>query len=139
MFWLCCVVRSQAAARDSWNKLDEWSDAPRSPLEKQARRIARGIKAGVVDDQDARDREAQARAEAAERYQRQQAEVRRAWEELLESAKVKAKEQLRRSTFGDAYGAWRTSREIRSFCDALEAAIPNEEPAEQASLRAWIA
>ena len=87
--------------RDGWQERggsnrDEWDDAPKKPLSDQIATIARAIKKGVIDDQDAHARAEQARAEAQERHEKQRAEQQQAWEAQRQKATAKAAEQLRR-------------------------------------------
>ncbi len=76
---------------------DTWSDEKKKPLERQVRDIARAIKKGVVDDDDALEREKQRRAEAHETYEREQAEQRRAWENIRDQARKKGAPRTARS------------------------------------------
>lgn len=131
-------------AREGWEstggyKKDEWTESPKTSLEKQVRAIARAIKAGVVDDVDKREREQQARAEAHEKWEREQAEERRAWEEVRDRARTKAVERLREAQFVSTFDAWRGAQELRAFAGELETAISaNEEYGERPRLREWI-
>lgn len=132
-------------ARDGWNgstgrhNFDEWVDKPKTPLEKQVRVIARAIKAGVVDDVDTRQRGVQARAEAHEKWERQQAQERGAWEEVRARARAKAVEQLREGTFIDTFDAWRGAQELRAFATELEAAVAaDHELGERPRFHEWI-
>lgn len=111
-------------ARDGWSNnrqnRDEWSDAKKSPLERRVEEIARAIKQGVVDDDDAREREVQRRAEAHEEWERKKAAERREWEEVRARARDKAVTQLRDATFMRAFDAWKDAQELRAFADQLE-------------------
>jgi hypothetical protein len=126
-------------ARDGWNKVDEWIEAPGSRLKPRVDEIALAIKAGVVDDDDARQRETQAREEASERWERERAEQRRAWEQLRESAVEKAQVSVRRSIVGNAMEAWLLVAELRSFCEALEGALATDPYSDTENVRRWIA
>ncbi|MGO2746219.1 hypothetical protein [Microbacterium sp.] len=99
---------------------DDWSDEKRKPLERQVHDIARAIKQGVVDDDDAREREKQRRAEAHEAYRREQAEQRQAWETIRDRARAKALLELREATFARAFEAWQGAQELRAFATQLE-------------------
>lgn len=127
--------------RDGWRERggsnrDEWDDVPKKPLGAQVATIARAIKKGVVDDQDAHFRAEQARAEAQERHEREQAEQQRAWEAQRQKARAKAAEQLRRTAFTQAMDDWRTAQELRAFCGELEATAGTEHGDH---LQEWIA
>lgn len=98
---------------------DTWSDEKKKPLERQVRDIARAIKKGVVDDDDALEREKQRRAEAHETYEREQAEQRRAWENIRDQARKKALLELREATFVRAFEAWQGAQELRAFAKQL--------------------
>ena len=130
-------------ARDGWAnnkpKGDEWSDAKRSPLERQVGEIARAIKKGVVDDDDAREREVQRRSEAHEAWERKQAAERRAWEELRSRARDKAVTELREATFIGAFDAWRGAEELRAFADQLDKTATSQGQLEdRPRLREWL-
>lgn len=110
--------------RDGWannrSNCDEWTDKPKIPLEKQIATIAREIKAGVVNDLDAQRREEERRAQALEQLERERAEERRVWEEI------------------------RNTAIIRAFCEALNASTLantaiDETPRDWATLRTWLA
>lgn len=127
--------------RDGWSEgdgrnRDDWTDAPRKPLRAQIATIARAIKKGVVDDQDAYARAEQARAEALERHERERAEQQRAWEAQRQKARAKATEQLRRVAFTQAMHDWRTAQELRAFCDELETVT---DAPDESHLQEWIA
>lgn len=100
---------------------DHWTDEKKKPLERQVRNIARAIKQGVVDDDDAREREKQRRAEAHEAYERKQAAERQSWENLRNRARAKAVLELREATFARAFEAWQGAQELRAFATQLEA------------------
>ncbi|WP_148220733.1 hypothetical protein [Xylanimonas cellulosilytica] len=130
-------------ARDGWanNKPngDEWTDAKKSPLGRQVGEIARAIKKGVVDDDDAREREMQRRSEAHEAWEREQAAERRAWEELRSRARDKAVTQLREATFIRTFDAWRGAQELRSFAGQLEMVATTQGQLEnRPRLREWL-
>lgn len=99
---------------------DSWSDEKRKPLERQIDEIARAIKAGVVDDADAIEREKQRRAEAHEAHEREEAAQRQAWEEIRKRARAKALLELRERTFTRAFQAWQGAQELRAFANQLE-------------------
>lgn len=127
--------------RDGWQERggmnhDEWDEAAKKPLSRQIATIAKGIKKGVIDDQDAQARAEQARAEAHERYVREQAEQQRAWEAQRQKARAKAAEQLRRVAFAQSMDDWRTAQELRAFCEELEAVA---DTADGGHLHEWIA
>lgn len=126
--------------RDGWRKeggsnRDEWDDAPRKPLGAQIATIARAIKKGAIDDEDAHARAEQARAEALERHERERAEQQRAWEAQRQKARAKAAEQLRRAAFAQAMDDWRTAHDLRTLCAELETVADTDE----GHLQAWIA
>jgi hypothetical protein len=130
-------------ARDGWTNGkangDEWSDATKSPLERQIGEIARAVKRSVVDDDDAREREDQRRSEECEARERERAAERRAWEELHSSARDKAATQLREATFACAFDAWRVAQELRAFADQLDAAATTKGQLEdRPRLRDWL-
>lgn len=130
-------------ARDGWSNnkpsSDEWSDAKKSPLERQIADIARAIKQGVVDDDDAREREVQRRAEAHEKWEREKAAERRAWEEVRARARDKAMTQLREATFMRAFDAWRGAQELRNLADHLEVVASSKDQLEaRPRLREWL-
>lgn len=130
-----------AVQRDGWlrtggSNRDQWEDSPKRPLRGQVPAIARAIKKGVIDDQNARARREQEHAEAVERHERERAEQQRAWDEQLSRARGMAAEQVRRRVFARAMEDWRTAQELRTFCDALETDAPD---IEQENLRRWIA
>lgn len=130
-------------ARSGWDKdyqrkQDQWSDKPKTPLEKQARLIAREIKAGVVNDNDERDRRMQAQAEQLEALDRKRSEERRVWEAIRRDAYGKAQEQLRQTAFDGAYSSWTGASELRHFCDALESSMLTSGEAESATIQTWI-
>lgn len=130
-------------ARDGWANGkangDEWSDAKKSPLERQIAEIARAINKGVVDDSDARERELQRRSEAHEAREREQAAERRAWEELRGRAREKAASQLREVTFMRAFDAWRGAQELRAFAGQLEMAATSQGRLDdRPRLREWL-
>lgn len=127
--------------RDGWqegggNNRDEWDDAPKKPLGDQVATIARAIRKGVIDDQDAHARAEQARAEAQERHERQRAEQQRAWEAQRQKARAKAAEQLRRVAFAQAMDDWRTAHDLRAFCGELGAVA---DISDEGHLRDWVA
>jgi hypothetical protein len=118
---------------------DEWSDAKKSPLERQVGEIARAIKKGVVDDGDARERRAQRVLEAHEACEREKAAERRAWEELRNRARDKAVTELREATFTHAFDAWRGAQELRAFAGRLEAeATSRGQLEDRPRLREWL-
>jgi hypothetical protein len=126
--------------RDGWQarggpKHDYWDDAPKKPLHDQIATIAKSIKKGVIDDQDAHARAEQARAEAQERHAREQAETHRAWEVQRQKARAKAAEQIRRAAFAQAMDDWRTAQDLREFCAELEAVA---DAVEGGHLQEWI-
>lgn len=139
--------------RDGWannrSECDEWTDKPKTPLDKQITVIAREIKAGVVNDLDAQRREEERRAAAHEQWERERVEERRVWEESRNTAIIRAREDVRRTTLAKLHHDWRTATEIRAFCDALSAATltcptQNDLSAEERSrdwvtLRTWLA
>lgn len=130
-------------ARDGWSNnrqnRDEWSDAKKSPLERRLTEIARAIKQGVVDDDDAREREVQRRAEAHEEWERKQAAERRVWEEVRTRARAKAITQLRDATFMRAFEAWKGAQELRVFADQLESTATAQEQLEaRPRLQEWL-
>lgn len=105
---------------------DEWSDEKRTPLERQVPEIARAIKKGAIDDDDARERETQRRAEAHEALKREQAAQRRAWEGLRNRAREKAILELREATFVRMFESWQGAQELRAFAEQLEAAATSQ-------------
>lgn len=126
--------------RDGWlerggSNRDEWDDAPKKPLSDQIATIARAIKKGVIDDQDAHARAEQARAEAQERYDQERVEQQRAWDAQRQKARAKAAEQLRRAAFAQAMDDWRAAQDLRAFCDELGAVAAFDE----GHLPEWIA
>lgn len=139
--------------RDGWannrSKCDAWTDKPKTPLDKQIATIAREIKAGVVNDLDAQRREEERRAQVLEQLEREKAEERRLWEEIRNTAIVRAREDVRRTTFARLHDDWRTATEIRAFCDALNAATltghahadaaAGSQSRDWATLRTWLA
>lgn len=75
------------------------------------------------------------RAEAKERVreeQRKRVEREQAWEEAKAVAKQRLLEHLRTETLGEQLRRWTRARQIRAFCDAVEAASPTAE------VRAWL-
>jgi hypothetical protein len=118
---------------------DYWTDEKKKPLERQVRDIARAIKQGVVDDDDAREREKQRRAEAHEAYERKQAAERQSWENLRNRARAKAVLELREATFARAFEAWQGARELRAFATQLEAEATERGLLEnRPKLREWL-
>ncbi|CEI30606.1 hypothetical protein [Propionibacterium freudenreichii] len=118
---------------------DEWSDERRKPLERQVRYIARAIKKGVVDDDDALRREEQRRAEAHAEYLRNQEAERQKWKEIRSRAREKALIELREATFARAFEAWQGAQELRLFADQLEAAaIAQETLDHRPRLNQWL-
>lgn len=118
---------------------DDWSDEKKKPLERQVSDIARAIKQGVVDDDDALEREKQRRAEAHEAYEREQAAERQAWENIRDQARVKAILELREATFARAFEAWQGSQELRAFAKQLETEATTQGLLEEhPNLREWL-
>jgi hypothetical protein len=118
---------------------DEWFDEKRKPLERQIPEIARAIKKGTVDDDDAREREKQRRAEAHEAHERAQAAQRRAWEDLRNRAREKAILELREATFVRMFEACQGAQELRAFAARLEAAATSQGLLEsRPKLREWL-
>jgi hypothetical protein len=118
---------------------DEWIDEKRQPLGRQIPEIARAIKKGTVDDDDAREREKQRRAEAHEAHVREQAAQRRAWEDLRNRAREKAILELREATFVRMFEAWRGAQELRAFAEQLEVAATSQGLLEnRPKLREWL-
>lgn len=118
---------------------DEWFDEKRKPLERQISEIARAIKKGTIDDDDARERETQRRAEAREAYEREQAAQRRAWEDLRNRAREKAILELREATFVRMFEAWQGAQELRAFAKQLEVAATSQGLLEnRPKLREWL-
>ncbi|GAA4402237.1 hypothetical protein GCM10023147_42600 [Tsukamurella soli] len=118
---------------------DEWSDEKRKPLERQVPEIARAIKKGVVDDDDAREREKQRLTEAHEAHEREQAARRRAWEDLRSRAREKAILELREATFVRMFEAWQGAQELRTFAEQLKAAATSQGLLEsRPRLREWL-
>lgn len=99
---------------------DSWAGEKKKPLERQVREIAQAIKQGLVDDDDAREREKQRQAEAHEAHEREHAEQRQAWESLRDRAREKAIVQIREATFARAFEAWQGAQELRAFAEQLE-------------------
>ncbi|MCW2785917.1 MAG: hypothetical protein JWP74_2434 [Marmoricola sp.] len=125
-------------ARDKWNEFDEWVEAPGSRLKSRIGEIALAIKAGIVDDHDARERQLQAQQEASERWERQQAEERQAWEQLRAGAVKKAREAVRGSVVAETIDAWRQANELRAFCTSLEDALGAGTETDKPNVRRWI-
>ncbi|MDO4256344.1 MAG: hypothetical protein Q4C90_04105 [Kocuria sp.] len=118
---------------------DSWSDEKKKPLEREVREIARSIKKGIVDDDDAREREKQHRAEAHEAYVRKQTEERRAWEDLRDRARAKAMLELREATFASAFESWQGAQDLRAFADQLEAEATSQDLLlSRPRLREWL-
>lgn len=118
---------------------DEWSDEKRKPLERRTSEIARAIKKGVVDDEDARSREEQRRAEAHEAHLRELAAERRKWEEIRGRARETALLELREATFARAFEAWQWAEELRLFAERLDAAASASGSLdERPRLREWL-
>lgn len=126
-------------ARDKWNEFDEWVEAPGSRLKSRIDEIALGIKSGVVDDHDARERQLQAQQEASERWERQKAEERQAWDQLRAGAVENAKEAVRGSVVAETMDAWRQANELRAFCASLEDALHSDGVNDRPNVRRWIA
>lgn len=107
----------------SWYRqnVDEFFDTKRKPIELQVRQIARAIKKGVDDDNDARLREERRREEAHLELERQKAEELRTWQEVRSRARDKAMLELREVTFTRAFLAWQEARELRAFAEQLHA------------------
>lgn len=129
-------------ARTGWDKnykrnQEHWSDKPKTPLERQARPIAREIKAGVVNDNDERDRRLQVQAEQLEALDRKRAEERRVWEAIRQAAYAKAQEQLRRAVVAEMYDAWVEASEVRRFAYVLKSSIPPAEAGKWEMVRTW--
>ncbi|PRA06181.1 hypothetical protein CQ019_01880 [Arthrobacter sp. MYb229] len=118
---------------------DTWSDEKKKPLERQVREIAREIKKGVIDDDDALERQKQRHAEAHEAHQREQAAQLRAWENLRDHARAKAILELREATFARAFEAWQGAQELRAFAKQLETeATAQGLLANRPKLREWL-
>ncbi|MCC9055196.1 hypothetical protein LOK55_13095 [Microbacterium sp. F2E] len=118
---------------------DSWSDEKKKPLESRVHEIARAIKKGVADDDDALEREKQRRAEAHETYEREKAAERQAWEAVRERARAKALLIQREMIFTRAFESWQGAQELRDFARQLEAeATAKGLLAQRPRLREWL-
>lgn len=118
---------------------DSWSDEKRSLLEGQLNAIARAIKQGIVDDDDAREREKQRRSEAQEEFERARAAERAAWEEVRTRARESALIARREALFASEFSAWQDARALRAFAAELEQQVTEQGQVEgRPRLRQWI-